>query len=47
LKRNWDRFVQIAGRVNSVVFPRTEQPELRRVARGIGNAEMAEGVRGQ
>src|ERR1700688_762066 len=48
LQPNWGAFVQKASSATSVVaFAAAEQSELRRIARGLGEAEMAERVRGQ
>jgi len=48
LQRNWVGFVQIISSSTSVVaLAAAEQSELRRVAGGLGEAKMAERVRGQ
>src|SRR5258707_15686816 len=49
LHPNWGVFVQIFSSATSIVALATlpEQSELRRIARGFGEAEMAERMRGQ
>src|SRR6266705_5675834 len=49
LHPNWGVFVQIFSSATSIVALATlpEQSELRRIARGLGEAEMAERMRGQ
>src|SRR3977135_1679363 len=49
LHPNWGVFVQIFSSATSIVALATlpEQSELRRIARGFGDAEMAERMRGQ
>src|SRR5258707_13492335 len=49
LHPNWGVFVQIFSSATSIVALATlpEQSELRRIARGFGEADMAERMRGQ
>src|SRR6266516_1246763 len=49
LHPNWGVFVQIFSSATSIIALATlpEQSELRRIARGFGEAEMAERMRGQ
>jgi len=49
LQPNWGGFVQKASSASALIvaLAAAEQSELRRIARGLGEAEMFEGVRGQ